>query len=138
MRYVDGFDRGVDIGIRGEQHAARQWIQLARLRQEVVSLESRHPLIADDDGERIPACLQFANRGERLLTGRRADDRVRLSIMRAQIAPHRREYLRVVVNGQEYGFVHGRSIGRTVSATGSETRNSVLPGAVSTSISASL
>ena len=138
MRDVDGLDGGVDVRVGREQDAARQRIDLARLREHVGALNPGHPLVADHDRQRVAARLQLANGRERLFAGRRADDGVRLAIPPAQIAAHRRKHLRIVVNDQEDGLVHGCELTPFASAIGSDTRNSVRPGVDSTSISASL
>ena len=80
MRVVDGLDGRVDVRVGREQHAARQRIDLARLREHLGALHARHPLIADHDRQRVAARLQLADRGERLFARRRADDGVGLPI----------------------------------------------------------
>src|SRR5437773_6610057 len=138
MRHVDGLDGGVDVRVGREHHASRQRIHVARLRERVGPLDARHPLVADHDGQRVASRLDFADGGERLFARGRADDRVGLTVPRAEIAAHRREHLRIVVNDKKYGLVHRDPPAPSISASGRETRNSVRPGAVSTSISASL
>src|SRR6266536_6005909 len=138
MRHVDGLDGRVDVRVGREHHATRQRINVAGLREHVVPLHARHPLVADHDGQRVASRLEFADGGERLFARRRANDRIGLPVPRAEIAAHRREHLRIVVNNKKYGLVHGCPPAPSTSASGKETRNSVRPRAVSTSISASL
>ena len=132
MRHVDGLDGRVDVRVGREHHATRQRIDVAGLREHVGPLDARHPLVADHDGQRVASRLQLADGGERLFARRRADDRVGLPVPRAEIAAHRREHLRIVVNDEEDGLVHGCPPAPSASASGRETRNSVRPGAVST------
>ena len=138
MRLVDGLDGRVDVRVGREQHATRQRVDLAGSREHLGALHARHPLVADHDGQRVASGLQLADGGERLFARRRADDRVGLPVPRAEIAAHRREHLRIVVDDEEDGLVHGRPPAPSASASGRETRNSVRPGRDSTSISASL
>ena len=128
MRLVDGLDGRVDVRVGREQHATRQRIDVAGLREHLGPLHARHPLVADHDGQRVAARLELADGGEGLFAGRRADDRVGLPVPRAEIAAHRREHLRIVVNDKEYGLVHGCPPAPSASASGRETRNSVRPG----------
>ena len=66
VRVVDGLDRRVDVRIGREQHATRQRIHLARLREHVGPLHARHALVADHDRQRVAAGLELADGGERL------------------------------------------------------------------------
>ena len=111
MRLVDGLDGRVDVRVGREHHATRQRVDLAGLREHLSPLDARHPLVADHDGQRVASGLQFADGGERLFARGRADDRVGLPVPRAEIAAHRREHLRIVVNDKEDGLVHGASPG---------------------------
>ena len=139
MRDVDGLDGRVDVRVGREQHATRQRIDVARLREHLGPLHARHPLVADDDRQRVATRLELADRGERLFARRRADDRVGLPVPGAQIAAHRREHLRIVVDTTRMtGLFTAVPPAPSASASGRDTRNSVRPGAVSTSISASL
>ena len=135
MRDVDGLDGRIDVRIGREQHAARQRIDVARLREDVGPLNARHSLVTDHDCQRVASRLELADGGERFLPRGRADDRVRLTIPPAQIATHGRQHLCIVVNHKQSRLVHPAL---STSAMGRETRNSVRPGPVSTSISPSL
>ncbi len=106
----------VDVRVRRQQHATRQRVHLARLREHLGPLHARHPLVADQDGQRVASRLQLTDGGERLFTRRRADDRIGLAIARAEIAAHRREHLRVVVDDEDDGFVHDVAAGAPASA----------------------
>src|SRR5262249_33924371 len=119
-------------------NAPRQRIDLARLREQLAAEHPRHALVADHHRERVAAALELLRRRERLGTGGGADDRVLVPVARAQIAPHRREHLRVVVHDEENGLVHAGLPGLAASSIGSVTRNSVRPGADTTSIDPSL
>ena len=61
-----------------------------------------------------------------------------LAVPGAQVAPHRREDLWIVVHDEKDGLVHAAAFGALGSAIGSVTRNSVRPGCDSTEISPSL
>ena len=101
MRDVDGLDGRVDVRVGREHYAARQRINVARLREDVGPLDARHPLVADHDCQRVASRLELADGGERLFARRRADDRVGLPIPSAEIATHRREHLCIVVNDKQ-------------------------------------
>ena len=68
MRLVDGLDGRVDVRIGREQHAPRQRVDLARLREHFGAQHARHALIADQHRQRVAARLQLAD-------GRRAPPR---------------------------------------------------------------
>ena len=135
---VDRLDRRVDVRVGGEEHAPRQRVDVARLREHVGALHARHALIADHHRQRIAARLELADGGQRLFPRRRADDGVVLAIAAAQVAAHRRQHLRVVVHHEKSGLVHECPVPAAAPAVGRNTRNSVRPGLDSTSISASL
>ncbi len=63
VRVVDGFDRGIDIRVSSEEHAARERINGARLGEKLAAIHAGHALIADDDGERVAAALELAHGG---------------------------------------------------------------------------
>ena len=113
------------IGYTSRDRASTSPPSIPGMRWSLMSIASESPRL-------------FSSRAvvERLLPRRRAHDRVLLPVPGAQVAPHRREHLRVVVHDQENGLVHDRP--SEPSAIGSVTRNSVRPGCDSTSISPSL
>ena len=51
MGLVDALHGGIDVRIGCEQDAPSHWIYLARLGEHLGALQSRHPLIADHDGQ---------------------------------------------------------------------------------------
>ena len=127
-----------DVRVGGEQDPPRQRIHLARPGEHFAPRHARHALIADDEGEGIPAGFQFAGGRQRLLSRCRAHHRVVLPVPGAEIATHSGEYLWIVVHDQEDGLVHDVPGALSVSASGRTTRNSVRPGCDSTEISPSL
>ncbi len=58
-----------------------------------------------------PRLLSSRTVVERLLPRRRADDRVLLPVAGAQVAAHRGEHLRIVVDDEENGLVHDAPVG---------------------------
>ena len=81
-----------------------------------------------------PRLLSSLRGLERFRSGAGADDRVVLPVPRAQVASHRREHLRIVVDDEENRLVHALAPGSGSPSIGSVTRNSVRPGRESTSI----
>ena len=52
---VDGVDRGVGVGVGGQQHPARLGEELARLAEKLRTRHFRHPLVDQKDRDRAPA-----------------------------------------------------------------------------------
>ena len=138
VRFVDRLDRGLDIRIGREQHAPGQRVELARGGEQLVSQHAGHALIADHHRERVAAALQLADGVERLLSGAGAQHGVLLPIPAAEVAAHGRQHLRIVVDDEDDGLVHGWALRRVDPTAGSATRNSVRPGCDSTEMSPSL
>jgi hypothetical protein len=92
----------------GQQHAPRDRVNLACRGEKFDAEHARHPLVTDDHREGIAARLQLSDCIERLSTGIRTDDRIALAIPRPEIPTDRREYLRIIVDDEEYRFVHPR------------------------------
>ena len=117
VRVVDRLDRRVDVGVGSQQDAPRLRIDLARPREHLGAVHARHPLIADDHARHRHRAPSARAGVERLLARGRADDGVGLAVAGAQVAPHRGEHLRVVVDDQEHGLVHDRLSVAPVSAS---------------------
>jgi hypothetical protein len=88
QRLVDGADRRLGVGVRRQQHALRGGEQGDRLGQELQPRHARHPLVDQEEGHLLVAEPRTPQRGERLGTGRRAEDAVPLAVGAPQIARH--------------------------------------------------
>ena len=101
---VDGVDRGVRVGVCGEQDPPRHREEVHRLLEEVDAAHLRHPVIGDEHGHRFTTQLEFLERVERIRAGLGTNDAVPLAIVAAKVAGHRTRNGGVVVDGQNYGF----------------------------------
>src|SRR5262249_912999 len=98
-------------------------------------------LIAEHHGQGVAATLELPSCVERLLAGGRAQNAVAVAVPGAKIAAHGRQDLRVIIDDEDRGFVQRGPPSQPASAgtaSGSSTRNSVLPGTDSKLISPSL
>ena len=107
---VDRVDRGVGVGVRGQQHAARQRIDVHRLFEELDAAHLRHPVVGDEHRDGVAAQLEFVERLESVGPGLGAHDPVPLAVVAAQIASDSAGHGGVVVDGQDYGLA-GLGIG---------------------------
>ena len=59
---VDGLDRGVGVGVRGQQHPAGERVDVHRLFEELDAAHLRHPVVGDEHRHRVAAELEFVQR----------------------------------------------------------------------------
>ena len=107
---VDGVDRGVGVGVGGQQHPARQREEVHRLLEELDAAHLRHPVVGDEHRHGVAAQLEFLERLEGVGPGLGAHDAVPLAVVAAKVAGDRAGHGGVVVDGQDYGFA-GLGIG---------------------------
>ena len=100
---VDGVDGGVGVGVRRQQHPARQRVEVHRLLEELDAAHLRHPVVGDEHRHGVAAQLEFLERLEGVWPGFGAHDPVPLAVVSAQIAGDGSGHGRVVVDGQDYG-----------------------------------
>ena len=101
---VDGVDRGVGVGVCGQQHAAGQREEVHRLFEELDAAHLRHPVVGDEHRDGVAAQLEFLERVQRVGPDFGAHDPVPLAVVAAQIAGDGARHRGVVVDGQDYGF----------------------------------
>jgi hypothetical protein len=63
---VDGVDRGMGVGVGGEQHPLGEREQVHRLLEELDTAHLRHPVVGHEDRDGVAAQFEFAQRRERV------------------------------------------------------------------------
>ena len=99
---VDGVDRGMGVGVGGQQHAAGQRVDVHRLFEELDTAHTGHPVVGDEHRHRVAAQLEFVEGLEGVRPGFGPDNAITLAVMAAQIACDRAGDRGVVVDGQDY------------------------------------
>ena len=100
---VDGLDRGLGVGVGGQQHALGARHDLTRLHEELGARQARHALIGHQQRHLVAAHHEVAQDVQALLPGARAQDPVALAELAAQVARHRREHGGLVVDREDRG-----------------------------------
>ena len=103
--FVNGAHGCFDIGISRKQDSSCGRVEFAAFCQYIHTEHRRHALIADDHGQSISTGFQLADGDERSLSGGGGENAVIPLIVRLQIPPEGRQYLSVVVNGEDDGAV---------------------------------
>ncbi len=103
---VDRLDRGVGVGVGGEQDPARERHQIHRLLQELDAVHLGHPVVGEQQRHLVAAQLHLTDRLQRLGTGVGPHDPVRLPVLPAQVPGHRPGHGRIVINRQYRRFRH--------------------------------
>ena len=80
---VDGVDRGVGVGVGGQQHPLGQREEVHRLLEELDAAHLRHPVVGDEHRHGVAAQLQFLERVERVGARFGTDDAVPLAVVAA-------------------------------------------------------
>jgi hypothetical protein len=116
--HVDRLDRGVGVGVRRQQHPAGEREQVHRLLQELDPGHLRHPVVGQQQRDRLTAQLQLAQRLQRLRSGLGPDDPVLLAVPAAKIAGNRPGHPRIVVHGDDHRAGSRRCHGSFIPAPG--------------------
>lgn len=133
VQVVDGADRHLGIGVRGEKDGADIVEQLPCSPQHLKAGHLGHPLVRHHERQRRAAQLEFLEDLDRLGPTRGHHDAIVLAILTAQITSNCTENRRVVIDGDDDRTV-GLDAHRASRRTGSRTRNTVLPGLERTSM----
>ncbi len=99
---VDGLDRGVSVGVCGQQYPAGERVDVHRLFEELDAAHLGHPVVGDVHRHGVAAELQFVQRFQSVRPGFGADDAVVLAVVAAQVAGHCAGDGRVVVDGENH------------------------------------
>ena len=106
---VDGPDRGVGVGVRGEQHPLGVGDDVHRLLEEVDAGHAGHPVVGQQQRDLLAAQVQLAQRVERARAVLGAHHAVRLAVAAAQVAGQGAADRRVVVDGEQDRTGHRRA-----------------------------
>ena len=104
---VDGVDRSIGVGVRGEENATSYGIQVHCLFEELDSTQTRHAVIGDDDSDCIAAKFHFTQGLESLVAGLRTNDSVLLSVPFAKVSNDGTRNTRIVVDAEDRWFGRG-------------------------------
>ena len=100
---VDGLDRGLGVGVGGEQHALGAGHDLARLHEELGARQAGHALVGHQQRHLVAAHDEVAQDLEPLLPRASAQDPIALAELAAQVAGHGREHRGLVVDREDRG-----------------------------------
>ncbi len=100
---VDRGDRGLGVGVGGQQHALGVGDDRARLHEVLGARHPRHALVGDQQRDVVPARAQLAQDLQRLSSGARAQDAEALAEATPQVARDGREDRRLVVDCKDRG-----------------------------------
>jgi hypothetical protein len=100
---VDGRDRRLGVRVGGQQHALGVGHDRPGLHQVLRPRHARHALVGDQQGHRVAAAAHLAQEIERLGARPGAQDAVALAEAAAQVARHRGQHGRLVVDGEDGG-----------------------------------
>ena len=103
---VDRGDRGVGVGVGGEQHAPRVGVELDRLEQELGAAHVRHALVHEEERDLGAALEELVDGLERLGAGGRLDDPVVGSEVMPEVALDGVQHFGIVIDGQQDGLGH--------------------------------
>jgi hypothetical protein len=105
---VDRPDRRLGVGVGGQQDPPRLGDQLAQFRQELDPGHAGHPLVDEEERDRLLALHQPLRRAERDARRIGRQDTVVATEATAQIALHGPQHLRVVVDRHQDRVCHQR------------------------------
>jgi hypothetical protein len=107
---VDRPDRGLGVGVGGEQGAPGAREEVHRPLEEVDAVHLRHPVVGEEHRDLVAAQLQLPEGVERLRGRRGPQHPVRLAVAAAQVAGDRAGDVGVVVHAEQDRLVHGASV----------------------------
>ncbi len=105
---VDGVDRGIGVGVRGQQHPSGRGEQVHRLFEELDAVHPRHAVVGQNHRDLVAAQLQLTHGVQRLLARLGSDDPVVLTVAPSQVAADRTGDALVIVDGDQCR-AHGRT-----------------------------
>ncbi len=104
---VDGVDRGIGVGVRGQQHPPGRGEQVHRLLKEFDAVHPRHAVVGQDHRDMVTAQLELAHRVQRLFARIGSDDPMVLAVPPSQVPADRAGDALVIVYGDQCR-THGR------------------------------
>jgi len=109
--FVDGGDRGLRVGVSGQQHPPSAGEKRPGLTQELHARHPRHPLVGQQQRRFLAALVEPAQDLQRFGAAPGGQHPVVRAQVAPQVAGHRAQHLRVVVDAQ-----HDRATGTACSA----------------------
>ena len=97
---VDGVDRGVGVGVSGQQHPSRRRVQVHRLLEEFDTGHLRHPVVGDERCDRLTTQFELLEGFQRIRARLRPYDPVGLAVVATQVPGDGPGYRGIVVDGQ--------------------------------------
>ena len=107
--FVDGPDRRLGVGVRGQKDTLDFGIEADRFGEELDAGLPGHALVDQEQRDRVVSQLEALHGRQRGRAGIRAHDPVILPIPAAQVALHRGENRPVVIHCKDYWLWHGHS-----------------------------
>ena len=101
---VDRVDRGVGVGIGGEQHAPGRRVDVHRGFEELDAAHLRHPVVGDEHRDRLAAQLQLVQGFQRVGARLGAHDAELLAVVPTKVAGYGTGHRGVVVDGEDHRF----------------------------------
>jgi hypothetical protein len=80
VHHVDRLDRGLGVGVGGEQHAAGVWIQVHGLLQELHAVHLRHAVVGEERRDVVAPQSQVTDALDSLGRGVGPDDAIGLAV----------------------------------------------------------
>ena len=109
---VDGLDRGVGVGVRGEEGPPGVGEEVHRLLEELEAAHLRHAVVGEQHRHAVAAKLQLAQGLERLGAGLGTHHPERLAVVAAEIPGDGARDARVVVDGEQDRLAVSVPVGR--------------------------
>ena len=106
---IDGADRGVGIGIRGEQCPLRPGEYPHSFLQEFDPVHARHALVGKEQSHVVITHLQLLQEVKCAFRRIASDDTISSAVLRTKIALYRPQNIGVVIHTQQNWFGHDRS-----------------------------
>ncbi len=98
---VDRVDRGVGVGVGGQQYAFRPRVDVHRLLEELDPVHLRHAVVGQDHRDHVAAQFHLPQRVQRRFSRLGAHDPVLLAVAAPQVPGDRAGHARVVVHSDD-------------------------------------
>ncbi len=103
---VDGPDRDVRVGVGGEQHTLGVRVELERLAKKLDAAHPGHPLVHQEQGDRLFPQPEGVQNLQRLIAGSRLHDPVLLAVFPVQVPGDGRQDRGIIIDGENHRVRH--------------------------------